>query len=314
MSERPELAKLGHISMVTPDLEKSVWFWSDVIGLEEVERRNGDVYMRAWGEREHHSLRLSAGKEASIDHIGWRTKRPDDVKAFGDILEAQGIAIEWLEPGDEAGQGRACRFTSPAGHRYEIYYDVEKPLAPVDTRARLKNSLYRFGDRGVSPRRIDHVNVCTTDPDAGSDWLAKTLGFKTREMIKGKDGRVAAAWMAVTPTVHDIAIQADADGLPGRFHHVAYWVDDAAAVLRAADLMMDRGIEIFGPGRHGISQAMFLYTIEPGSGHRVEIYSGSYLILDPDWEPVVWHGSELDLGIFYWGAKTGASMELTTPF
>ena len=40
-------------------------------------------------------------------------------------------------------------------------------------------------------------------------------------------------------------------------------------------------------GKHAIAQGFFLYTREPG-GNRIEIATGSYLIFDPDWEPVVW--------------------------
>ena len=42
-----------------------------------------------------------------------------------------------------------------------------------------------------------------------------------------------------------------------------------------------------GPGRHGISNALFLYLRDP-DGHRVEIYTSDYLTVDPDFEPVRW--------------------------
>jgi catechol 2,3-dioxygenase len=29
----PEIAKLGHVALVTPDLEKYLWFFRDFIGL-----------------------------------------------------------------------------------------------------------------------------------------------------------------------------------------------------------------------------------------------------------------------------------------
>ena len=42
-----------------------------------------------------------------------------------------------------------------------------------------------------------------------------------------------------------------------------------------------------GPGRHGISNAFFLYVRDP-DGHRVEIYTSDYLTVDPDLEPIRW--------------------------
>ena len=44
-------------------------------------------YLRAWGDFEHHTLlRIQAGEEASVDHIAWRAKRPEDVNNFATLL------------------------------------------------------------------------------------------------------------------------------------------------------------------------------------------------------------------------------------
>ena len=42
-----------------------------------------------------------------------------------------------------------------------------------------------------------------------------------------------------------------------------------------------------GPGRHGISNAFFLYIRDP-DGHRIEIYCSDYQTVDPDLEPIRW--------------------------
>ena len=42
-----------------------------------------------------------------------------------------------------------------------------------------------------------------------------------------------------------------------------------------------------GPGRHGISNAFFLYIRDP-DGHRVELFSSDYLTVDPDHAPIRW--------------------------
>jgi catechol 2,3-dioxygenase len=42
-----------------------------------------------------------------------------------------------------------------------------------------------------------------------------------------------------------------------------------------------------GPGRHGISNAFFLYVRDP-DGHRVELFSSDYLTVDPDHAPIRW--------------------------
>ena len=95
----PEISKLGHFGLVSTDLEKSLWFFKEVIGLEETEEADGVHYLRAWGDFEHHTLTLRAGEESRLDHIAWRTKRPEDVDAFAENLQKEGIEINWVEEG-----------------------------------------------------------------------------------------------------------------------------------------------------------------------------------------------------------------------
>ncbi|MEK3934907.1 VOC family protein [Sporosarcina sp. FSL W7-1349] len=300
----PEIAKLGHVSLVTPNLEKSLWFFHEVLGLEITERSSDTVYLRAYGEFEHHSLVLKAGDRAYMDHIGWRVKRPEDVEQFEHLLKQSGTEVQKILKGHEAGQGDAIRFQMPTGHNFELYYDVQKPLAPEGERSVLKNQTHKAWNRGISPRRIDHVNVWTThDPSVSHNWLSEQLGFKMREYIRVNNEQVLAGWMSVTPLVHDIAVMGMPNAAtPARLHHVAYWLDNAQDVLRACDILRENGIvPDSGPGKHGISQALFTYVRDPGSGHRVELFSNSYLIFDPDWEPLEWTEKDMDLGLTYWG-------------
>ena len=125
----PEIAKLGHVALVTENLEKSLWFFKDVLGLEETREVNGTHYLRAWGDFEHHTLSLTAGESSYIDHIGWKAKRREDISNFATLLQDAGTDVRWIENGEEVGQGEAIRFELPSGHRFEIYYDMEKPAA-----------------------------------------------------------------------------------------------------------------------------------------------------------------------------------------
>ena len=94
---KPEIAKLGHAGLVTADLEKSLWFFQDVIGLVLTEEKDGVYYLRATNDFEHHTLAIREGKESYIDHIAWKTKRPEDVDKFAELLQFSGTDIEWKE-------------------------------------------------------------------------------------------------------------------------------------------------------------------------------------------------------------------------
>lgn len=304
MSAAPEIAKLGHVAFVTPDLETSLWFFRDVVGLHEVARDGDRVYLRAWGEFEHHSLVLMKGETARVDHIGWRVRRPEDMEKFARMLEENGIHTTYVSAGEEVGQGEGIRFETPKGHHFELYYQVQKELPPGIKRSRLKNNPLRPWDHGISPRRIDHVNIWTDEPGALQAWLEGVLGFKTREFIRLESGQVVGAWMSVTPQVHDVGVMKDPKGQPNRFHHVAYYLDNWQDVLRGLDILREHGIVVdHGPGRHGISQAFFTYVRDPGSGHRIELFSGGYLIFDPDWEPIEWTEGEMEEALTWWGSR-----------
>ena len=73
-------------------------------------------------------------------------------------------------------------------------------------------------------------------------------------------------------------------------HHFAFWVPTPLNIIDLLDLMATTGyvdnIER-GPGRHGISNAFFLYILDP-DGHRIEIYCSDYQTVDPDHEPIKW--------------------------
>ncbi|WP_138416323.1 VOC family protein [Aquibacillus sediminis] len=299
----PEIAKLGHIALVTSDMEKSLRFFKEVIGLEVTEEVAGTVYLRAWGDFEHHTLSLTPGSEGYVDHIAWKAKRAEDVDGFAELLTKAGTEVTWVEAGEEAGQGRAIRFKLPTQHSFEIYFDMEKPLADKDRRSVLKNQRYQSWRKGVSPRRIDHVNIATSmDISDLYQYLSEQLGFNLREYVSNDDGSVVAAWLSVTNLVHDIALTPrPQEKTPNRLHHISYWLDDAGDLLRAADILSEEGIQFIGPGKHGISQAMYIYVIDPGSGCRVELFTGGYLIFEPDWEPVEWSMEERAIGNTYWG-------------
>jgi hypothetical protein len=56
-----------------------------------------------------------------------------------------------------------------------------------------------------------------------------------------------------------------------------------------------------GPGRHGVSNAFFVYLRDP-DGHRIELYSCDYYTGDPDLRPIRWSVSDPRCRSF-WGTR-----------
>jgi len=307
----PEIAKLGHVALVSADIDKSLRFFKEIIGLEETTEVDGVHYLRAWGDFEHHTMSITAGPESRIDHIAWKAKRPEDVENFATLLRDAGVEVESVKAGTETGQGDAIRFQLPSQHIFEIYFEMEKPVPDLHRRSVLKNQTYKAWAKGISPRRIDHVNIATNmDCEIITDFLAEKLGFKMREYLVDPDDKQISGWMSVTNLVHDLAIMSIPTAETShQLHHLSYWLDNAQDVLRAADILREHSIDFVGPGKHGISQAMYIYVQDPGSGVRLEIFSNGYLIFEPDWEPVKWTFEEMAVGFTYWGQQSGLSGE-----
>ena len=103
------------------------------------------------------------------------------------------------------------------------------------------------------------------------------------------------------PTVHDVALTA---GRGPRLHHVGFYVAEPCGVLRACDQLAAAGYASSierGPGRHGVSNAFFVYLRDP-DGHRIELYACDYYTGDPDLAPLRWSVSDVRCRSF-WGAR-----------
>ncbi len=141
--------------------------------------------------------------------------------------------------------------------------------------------------RGVKPLRIDHFNCFSTHVDNAVSFY-NDIGFRVTEYTEDAEtGRLWAAWIHRKGGVHDMAFT---NGRGPRLHHVAFWVPTPLNIIELLDLMSTTGyldnIER-GPGRHGISNAFFLYIRDP-DGNRIEIYCSDYQTIDPDHEPIKW--------------------------
>ena len=292
----PELARLGHVALETPDLDGSLEFFRDAVGFEEVERNDDTSYLRAVDEFDHHSIALSEADEPGVDHVGWQTRKPEYLGEFEEILDEQGIDVTWIDAGEELGQGEAFRFTTPTGHEFEFYYEMEKPDPPAERRSKLKNKTYsRTTTNPIAPKRIDHVQLWDPAANDFRAWLTEALNFRVQERYNRKDGSRWGTFLSANGNKIEAAvIEDEAESNPPALHHIAYKVDTADDLFDAHDAMNEHGIPTDGIGQHSISRGKFLYVRDPVSGHRIEFNAGGYLVFDPEWETIEWQEGDLE--------------------
>ncbi len=269
------ILRLSHVELKVKDLGWSRAYYVDILGLQVTYEDADAIYLRAMEERGHHSMILRRASDASVGVLGFKVWSEQDLDLAAAWFAAKGLPTHWTT---HPHMGRVLAARDPWGVPLEFYASMDR-LPPIHQ----KYALYR----GVKPLRIDHFNLFSSNVDAAVAFYGK-MGFRVTEYTSDAEtGRTWAAWMHRKGGVHDIAFT---NGTGPRLHHTAFWVPTPLNIIDLLDLMSTTGylanIER-GPGRHGISNAFFLY-IRDQDGHRTEIYCSDYQTCDPDLEPLQW--------------------------
>ncbi|WP_304459726.1 3,4-dihydroxyphenylacetate 2,3-dioxygenase [Alicyclobacillus sendaiensis] len=281
---KPELpfsvVRAGHAELRVRDLAASRAFYEEILGFVVTEERDGQLFQRGVEERHHHSLVLTEADAPLVSHLAFRVAEEVHLDALASYFESLGCRVQFVEPGTEPGQGRALRVQDPFGFPLEFYAEMQQAECLLQ-----KYHLHK----GAGVRRLDHFNCFVSDLARCEQMWREGLGFRLTEYVETDDEPRAkkAVWLHRKGNVHDLALM---EGLGPRLHHIGFWMDDVVSIIRVCDIL--GGAELHthierGPGRHGISNAFFLYLRDP-DGHRIELYTSDYLTVDPDHEPIRW--------------------------
>ena len=266
-----------------------------MIGLEESGRDGQSVYLRCWGDFFFHSLQLTEADAPGLGHIAWRAEGPAAARAGGRGGSRSAGAGEGWSRGPARARGPPTATAGRAGTLQELFWEVERYQAPAE-----KRSAFPARPQRHTRARRRRRGSSTTSPSSratrigDSEWYRDNLGFRFMEYtgLDENPDLIVFSMVTTNEKSHDLGLVVDFSGVPGRIHHLAFWVDAVEDVLRAADLLMENGVHIeFGPGKHGMGEQTYLYFREPG-GLRLEVNSGGYRIYQPDWEPVKWVPSQ----------------------
>ena len=210
------IAHLAHVEVLSPKPEESLRFYRDVLGLEESGREGGSVYLRAWGEWDHHSLKLTESDEPGLVHIGWRMLSPQHLER----------AIAQVE---EAG----------AGDRLERRLRRPRPRLPVprpgrpgprallrgralagaagDGLALSRTARRRYVPRGIAPRHDRPRDGHDDEPARTTpSWYRDALGYRFTEYTVLADAEVPVfAMVTNNEKSHDLGLILDQSGVPG---------------------------------------------------------------------------------------------------
>jgi catechol 2,3-dioxygenase-like lactoylglutathione lyase family enzyme len=129
------IEKIGHVVLNCSDIERSVRFYSEMLGFSvsdvypEDMAKGGMVFMRC--NHDHHGIGLvgsmpgDAKPNIELNHLAFEVKALDEVLLARDHLKRHGVEIDF-EGRRRAGSQISVEFKDPDGHRLEIFWGVDQ--------------------------------------------------------------------------------------------------------------------------------------------------------------------------------------------
>lgn len=248
--------KLGYAALNVTDLERSIGFYRDLVGLDLVEHHADRAYLRC--SQDHHNLVLYQSTVPGIRRTGFKMASRGDLDAAFAAFSEAGLKPDWLSEADCGAlqQGPTFRVREPnSGLQIECYERMTYMALP-------------FSAALAQIARIGHVVVATSAYDEAVEVLSRTFNFALSDFVEGK-----FSWMRCFPNPlhHSFAIgRSDHNHL----HHVNFMVSDIDDIGTTLNRMRAAGVPIvFGPGRHLPSTSIFLYFLDP-DGLTIEFSFG----------------------------------------
>ncbi len=263
-----DVRRLGHATLSTPNLDRAIEYYTEVLGLNVVARDKKSAVLATKVGLE--AIALEEGNEAELKRLSFQVAPGTDLKNCIKALSAHGITAERrseISPGVK----QAISFTDNKGTAIDVYaeydfaQDTEKPI-------------------GIMPLKLGHVAYRCTDIKPVMKFYQEVLGFRLSD-IRGD----FFCFLRCNSDHH--AINFVNDPKP-QLHHIAFEVKDWPEIHRACDyLAKNKLLLVWGPGRHIIGHNIAAYH-RNHDNVRVELYTEMDQMKDEAlgyFDPRPWH-------------------------
>lgn len=137
-----KVTKLGHVVLVVQDLDRSVRFYTQVLGFKvsdvypDTMMPGGMVFLRF--NADHHGIALvgqgtEPAKHREMHHMAFEVATLDEVLRARDHLKKHEVPIDF-EGRRRAGAQVAVEFRDPDDHRLEIFWGLDQVAWEEDVR------------------------------------------------------------------------------------------------------------------------------------------------------------------------------------
>lgn len=237
-----DIHDIRYVRIGTDDLDTSVRFATDILGLELMEQDASRAYLR--GDNRDHNICYTKGR-ASGQTTGWEIPSMELLDKAAAALEASGVEVRAGTA--EERELRRVRglivVRDPTGNVLEL---VARPQA---------SGRRFFPSRDAGITHFSHVGLHTKDAASDEKFWVKYLGAKISDWIGD------APLMRINEVHHNVALFPSSRA---GIQHVNFQVESVDDIMRSFYFMQRRNVRIvFGPGRHATSGARFLYFQGP---------------------------------------------------
>jgi catechol 2,3-dioxygenase-like lactoylglutathione lyase family enzyme len=289
------LHRLNSVTIGVPDVKRTAEFYRD---FNLTETAPGQFATADGGEQ----LRLVPTPVRRLVELNIGADDEDDISRVASQLTRLDVPLQ-LGPreasAEDAGSGVRVRV--------RVAPRITQPAAPapayngpgrIDRQGRAARLPVDDKPMRARPRKLGHVVIGTTEPEASNRFFLQGIGFKISDEVKG-----AAYFMRCSEDHHNLLVQR----APVRFlHHTSWQVEDVDEIGLGAKALLDKdpARHVWGFGRHHIGSNFFWYFRDP-AGNFAEYYSDLDCIVDDQlWKPQVWEGMR---ALYSWGPPPPAS-------
>jgi catechol 2,3-dioxygenase-like lactoylglutathione lyase family enzyme len=260
--------RIGHVTFETPDLNKAIDYFTDLVGLTLTARDSE----RAWLASKIGllSVALERGSEARCTRLSFEVSADTDFSDAARRLDDAGIRSE--RRNDTApGLSEVLTLHDPKGTAIDLFSQWRTIGPPTDS-------------AGASVLKLGHVAFIVPDPKAMAEFYQTVLGFRWSDWID--DFFVFLRCNADHHAVNFVR------GDTSRLHHFAFEVRDFGQLQNACDLLGRKRIPIaWGPVRLGPGHNVAIFH-RNADDHMVEFYAELDQMKDESlgyWDPRPWH-------------------------
>ena len=264
-----QVKRLAHATLTTPDIEKQIEYYSEVLGLSAIERTAKRAVLATRTGLE--AIVLEQGDKMGLPRLAFQVAPNSDLDELAAVVRNQGLKVE-RRSGITPGVADAITFVDPKGTLLEIFsnYDFPEIAAAQSTLSLLK---------------LGHVAYRCHDIQPVVKFYTETLGFRVSDWRADR-----FAFLRCAVDHHSVNFVTDEQQ---RLHHIAFEVKDMAEIHRACDHLARNDLHlVWGPGRHNIGHNLAIYHMNPDRV-RVEVFAEMDQMKDESlgyFDPRPWHG------------------------